>query len=396
MNRDAVGGATPPDAPTRRVPRVLHLSSNGSLIGGAENALFDLVAGKGSRDWEPIVVVPSEGELAAALREADVECHVVELGTLRHRGEFRSPKLAVRLAASMVAGRRLAKMIQGRGIDVVHSNTSALIAGGIATRFARAPHVWHVREMLDGPAWRILRRMILARSDRVVCISGTVAGNMQSHDPRIRVVPDGIDTDVFASRTSPVDPNLVTMVARIHPHKGHELFIRAAAQAAADVPNARFQIIGGCLPVYEPLRRKLVDLAESLGLGAALSFVQQIPRPEVAERIASSAVVVVPSTWVEPGGLVVLEAMAAGRAVIATRRGGPAEVIADERDGMLVSHQDPRELAAAMRRLLTDPTFREQLAGEGARKVREQYSLELHIRRMGALFRELAPTPSRR
>jgi len=369
--------------------RVMYVSSSGDTLGGAENALFDIVTSVAEGEWEPIVVVPFEGELASSLRRAGVECHVVGLGVLRHRSELRSPILLVRLLGALLGAGRVAMLIRKRDVRLVHSNTSTVISGALAARVSRVPHVWHVREMLGGPAWSILGRLILRLSTRVVCISETVAANMPLNDRRDRIVviPDGINVATFSKKSPGPSTGRVLMIARIHPHKGHELFVRAAALVAAEIPNATFEVIGGCLPVYEPLQQRLKSLAEQLGLREKLRFTPHVPREEIAERIRSADVVVVPSTWLEPGGLVVLEAMAVGTCVVATRRGGPAEVITDGRDGLLVSHVDPSELANAVTRLLLDEELRSTLARNALSRVHGNYTLALHLARLGDTYR---------
>jgi glycosyltransferase involved in cell wall biosynthesis len=373
---------------------VLYVTSSGDTFGGAETVLFDVVTAPGVAEWEPLVVVPFEGGLATSLGNAGVECCVVEIGALRHRREARSPMLLLRLAAALVAGFRLSRLIRRRRVGLVHSNTSTVLAGAIAARLAGVAHVWHVREVLGGPAWSLLSRMILRFSDRVVCISESVASNLRGRlrGDRVVVIPDGVDDAVFRPPVERGTTGRVLMAARINPHKGHELFIRAAASIASRVPDARFEAVGGCLPVYEPLHLRLKNLVAELGLEDRFVFTDHLSRADVAERIRSCDVVVVPSTWVEPGGLVVLEAMATGTPVVATRRGGPAEVITDGEDGFLVSHTDPQELADTVTRLLGDTSLRSKIATAAVQRVQENYTLRLHVARLNSMYHEILDT----
>ena len=122
---------------------------------------------------------------------------------LRHRSELRSPILLVRLLGALLGAGRLAMLIRKRDVRLVHSNTSTVISGALAARMSRVPHIWHVREMLGGPAWSILGRLILRLSTRVVCISETVAANMPLNDRRGRIVviPDGINVTTFSTKS---------------------------------------------------------------------------------------------------------------------------------------------------------------------------------------------------
>ncbi|HWW44498.1 MAG TPA: glycosyltransferase, partial [Acidimicrobiia bacterium] len=179
--------------------RVLLVASSGNLLGGAEHCLVDVVSGMQGSDWEPIVAVPSEGTLAAALRRLGAIVWVVDLGVLRHRGEAKSPILALRMATAVAASRKLTKMIRQHDVRIVHSNAATVVAGALAARSARVPHVWHVRELLGGPAWKLLRRAMYAGSARIVCISDTVARHVTDGRASavVTVIHDGIDLTLF-------------------------------------------------------------------------------------------------------------------------------------------------------------------------------------------------------
>jgi glycosyltransferase involved in cell wall biosynthesis len=182
------------------------------------------------------------------------------------------------------------------------------------------------------------------------------------------------------------------MMSRIHPDKGHEQFIRAAAVVAAHTPAARFVIYGDCLPTYEPLRREFEALIEELGLSGRAQIMPGLTRAEVATTLRTADVVVVPSTWVEPGGLVVLEGMASAAPVIAPDRGGPAEVITDGVDGFLVAPTNTAMLAATIERLLADPDLRRVIGRRALERVTAEYGLDTQIPRLTRLYDELTST----
>ena len=264
-----------------------------------------------------------------------------------------------------------------------------MVAGAVAARLARVPHVWHVREILS-PRARSLQRWVLPRfASRVLCISQAVRSAVAPYAANVEVLADGVDPDLFRQEAAPAGRGDVLMVARTHPEKGHEVFIRAAARVAQTVPGARFAIIGGTLPVYLPLQQRLAALADSLGLDERLEWVPHLSREELARCLASASVIVVPSTWTEPGGLVVLEAMACARPVVAPDRGGPAEVISNGVNGLLVEVA-PEPIAAAIESLLRDPDQRRRIGEMARRRVVESYSLGAHLQRLAAIYEEVS------
>lgn len=374
--------------------RVLFVASSPNLLGGAEHCLVDVVTNIGATGWEPCVVVPGEGTLAAALREAGVPVDVIDLGVLRHRGEARSLTLLVRLAAAVRASRRITRVIKARDIAIVHSNAAGVIAGALAARQAHVPHVWHVRELLHGRTWNALRRAMFRYSSVILCISRCVADHVErgGRGPAsVEVLSDGIDVSQFRPNEVPSESNAVVMLSRIHPDKGHEVFIRAAALVARRVPEARFELIGGCLPVYEPLRRQFVALIEELDLVGCAALRSDVTRDEAAEVIRNADVVVVPSQWVEPGGLVVLEAMACGKPVVAPNRGGPAEVIDDGVNGFLVPIDEPSCIADVVDQLLRSRELRTVIGQHARERVIAGFDVRNQVRELADLYGRLAP-----
>jgi glycosyltransferase involved in cell wall biosynthesis len=389
-------------APTRKI---MYVSASGDLLGGSEVCLLDVAARVKEHGWEALVVVPHEGDLSAALARAGVEYKVMALGSFRNRAEIRRPIFVVRLLTALVAAWRLSRLIHSRQVDLVHSNTAPVIAGALGARIARIPHVWHLREILSGWQWFVLRRLMVKLAARQICISRTVAETLAGTGTNGAVViADGVDVEAFAPAADSADgPGLaeptqpgdagngtvVAMLARVHPDKGHELFLRAAKLALDLSPGTKFLLVGGCLPAYEGLRRQLVELRDGLGLARAASFLPQVERERLPELFRSLSVVVVPSTWVEPGGLVVLEAMASGVPVVATQQGGPAEVISDGLDGFLVSSADPSEMAGRIDLLIRDRELRTRMGAAGRSRVAAAYSRNSHLERITALYDEV-------
>jgi glycosyltransferase involved in cell wall biosynthesis len=346
-----------------------------------------------ARGFTPIIAVPFEGELATRLRHAGVEVHVMELGVFRSRRELSTPVLLLRLLEIPVGAVRLARLVRRLNVAIVHSNTSVVLAGALGARMARRPHIWHVREIMTGRAWRILTALILRWSDRVICISRSVADSVvggRSRTDRVRVVPDGVDLEQF----TPSVPRRtggsyrVGMVARVNGWKGHELFLRSARLVAAEVPAATFWLAGGYPPAYAALYRRLAALPAEFELDGRVTFLPHLQRDALRAFLASLDLLVVPSTAPEPGGLVALEAMALGIPVIATRQGGPLDLITDGVDGILVA-AEAAELAHAVVTLLADELARDRLSRAARRRVEASYGLTAHLERLTALYREV-------
>lgn len=372
--------------------KVLFVNSSSDLIGGAEQSLLGLVEAARRNGWAYEVVLPFQGPLADHLRASGVRVHVLAMGVLRSRRELRSLKLVIRLLEVPVGAVRLSRIIQATGADLVHSNTSVVVAGALAARFATKPHIWHVREIFAGRLWKILRWFVLRFSDRIVCISSAVESNLLPAPPKFRqkiiTIPNGIDLkgyDETLARVAAKEPS-VAMIARINPWKGHALFLHAAALVSRRIPGVNFYLVGGCPTHYRDLYADLTLLRNQLGLQETAHFIDHLSRPKLMDLVASTRVIVLPSTKPEPFGLVIIEAMALRRPVIATAHGGPLEIIKDGDDGLLVSPDGPEALADAMMRLLSNRGLCEQLGAKGYEKVRRVYSAQAFNRNIAELY----------
>ena len=273
-------------------------------------------------------------------------------------------------------GRRAAWRRQERAARG-HPNGGGALDGARAARRAGVPHVWHVRERLPlGNRLRgLLCRAMLSLSAAVVTNSQAVRGQWgrRAGDPRLHVVPDGLALTAFVPRRAAVEVRaelglgagpVVGMVGRIAPIKGQAVFLDAAARLSAQWPTARFVLVGGALPAYEPLRQALLAQVNAGPLAGRVTFIDEVPRAQVPEIMQVFDVLAVPTTTMEGFGLVVLEGMALGLPVVATL-GGPEELIVEGETGYLVAPGSAAALAAAVARLLRDPVHAQRLGKAG-------------------------------
>jgi len=187
---------------------------------------------------------------------------------------------------------------------------------------------------------------------------------------RIAIVPPAFDGErwsaVLAGAGGP-EPGArptVLCVARLYPRKDVGTLLRAAARLRPEVPTLRVRVVGD-----GPERHRLMGLARTLGLDGCAEFPGQVPFTELAAAYASCDVFCLPSRQ-EGFGIVFLEAMAAGRPIVACRGTAAAEVVVHDHGGLLVPQHDPDGLADALRRLLGDPDLRRRLGAGGPEQVR--------------------------
>jgi glycosyltransferase involved in cell wall biosynthesis len=382
--------------------RVLYLHTT-SEIGGSDVSLAQIVERLDRGRFEPLVALPMDGPLVARLEQAGARVFVVprmkKLTSRKGRAW-----LGIFAANYPIGAASLAALIRRERVDIVHTNTIHNLYGWAAARLAGRPHVWHVREIVwQSARLRALeRRLALRFSDRVVVTSDAV-GTMFEADgrlpPHVVKIPNGVDTARFrpgrddtVRRDFGIPPGapLFGAAARMDVWKGLDDFIEAAGIVHRARPDARFVVAGGPIEGLEAYEQTLRALARARNLEGALFFAGWRYGPEAMPAFHQSLdVFVLPSREAEPFGLVVLEAMASARPVIATAHGGPLEIVRDGETGLLVAPGDPGTLAAAMLALAGDPVTAQAMGAAGRARVVSRYDIAQTVRRLQVLYDEV-------
>jgi len=244
------------------------------------------------------------------------------------------------------------------------------------------------------PPVRIRMERALARNvDRIVATStDEVSELVRLGAPRnrITVVPCGVDVDEF-SPDGPVagrgDRPRVLCIGRLVPRKGFDTAIRALV----GVPDAELIIAGGPATgelSADPEAARLTRLAERFGVADRVRLIGAVARPDVPALLRSADLVVC-TPWYEPFGIVPLEAMACGVPVVASAVGGFLDTVVDGSTGTLVPPRRPDRLAAAMRRLLAEPFWREAYGTAGVDRARSRYSWDRIATATQAVYADL-------
>jgi glycosyltransferase involved in cell wall biosynthesis len=360
--------------------RVLLLSNTGMIVGGGEVSLLQLLRDLDRGRWPVTVGCPEEGAVAARARSQGVPVLIVPMPTVRGSGLLRLPSLVTRLAGRIREGQ----------FGLIHANGSrCMLYGGLAGRRAGVPVLWHVRIDSKDP-W--LDPLLERLADRIVANSAATAARFGGRAAgRVTVVPNGVDLAAFRPGLGgarvrgelgiPPEARLVGTVGRLHPVKGHDLFLRAAAEVATAFPTAHFLLVGG-----GEAEGELKALAAQLGLDPRVHFAGH--REDIPEILPALDCFVLASRE-EPFGRVLVEAMAAGLPVVAARVGGVPEIVLEGTTGLLVPPGDPAPLAAAIRQILADPARARAMGLAGRTRAEREYDAALHARRVEALYADL-------
>ncbi|MBO3752884.1 glycogen synthase [Streptosporangiaceae bacterium NEAU-GS5] len=327
-------------------------------------------------------------------------------------------------AALQVLGVDLEMAADCQGASLVHSHTwYANFAGHVAKLLYGMPHVvtthsleplrpWKAEQLGGGytlSSWA--ERTALLSADAVIAVSEGMRRDVLTAYPEIspdlvRVIHNGIDTNEYAPDLGTdalarygIDPArpYVVFVGRITRQKGLAHLLRAAPAFGKD---AQLVLCAGA-PDTPEIEAEITGLVEGLDRDGVLWISAMLPRPDVIQILSHAAVFVCPSVY-EPMGIVNLEAMACGTAVVATATGGIPEVVADGDTGLLVpihsssptgEPDDPEAFAAAIAErvntLLTDPARAAAMGRAGRERAVEHFSWTRIAERTNALYQSL-------
>lgn len=307
---------------------------------------------------------------------------------LRHRPPgFRGLGLSLAHFAEALV---LARELKRRGITRLHNHfaNSAATVGFLATRLLRMPwsFTMHGISETDYPAGLLLGRKIEAATF-VACVSyfgRAQAMRVVSPEewPKLRVIRCGLPLSGLPQRGDSTRLRRIVTVGRLSPEKGQAGLIEAFS-ALDDRADIELVLVGD-----GPERERLNTAAARLGVADQVRFAGRLGERDTLAAIAAADILVLPS-FMEGLPIVLMEAMAMGTAVVASRVAGIPELVEDGESGLLFTPSNWNELADCMRRLVADDALRERLARRGRDVVSADFDVRHSAERLRDLFESM-------
>jgi glycosyltransferase involved in cell wall biosynthesis len=379
---------------------ILFLDQSGEL-GGAELCMADLAEFSGKHS---AVFLFQDGPFAEFLRARKIAVHVAIL-----------PKIAARVGKAagwssyfralpgmgllMYRGMKVAK-----NFDLLYANTAkALVVGAVLAFLLRKKFCFHLHDILTADHFSAMnRRLIVSLANRAQAVVANSLATAEAYRKNggknhlVRVIPNGFEISRFQSDLGTPSPEpldkvltgkspVIGLFGRITRWKGQHILI----QALAELPGVHGLIIGEALFTDEDRAYdgELRGLAKDLGVAERIHFLGF--RRDILPLLLAVDLVVHCSTSPEPFGRVIVEAMLAGRPVIAARAGGAIEIIKDAQTGLLVEPCNSQALATAIQDLLNNPERAAQMGRAAKRDAEERFSLNRILQQWNACIREV-------
>lgn len=356
----------------------------GEIRGGSEMMLWHLLRYGRDSGMEWIVVFTEDGPMVEQVKSLGVETRLVPAGRLRNPLSF------------LDTARKIARIAYQKKAEVIIGwIATGQLYGGIAAQMARLPALWYQlfvptgEGMIDNIATRIPARGVIACSQ-----AGKEGQERLTPKRPTTVVYPGVELDRYnptllptphemrAKLGLPTTGPLIGIVGRLQKWKGMHTLIHAMPQIRERYPDATAVIVGGQHAQEPEYEEYLHQRIQALGLQDAVRMVGL--QQNVEEWVQAMDVAVHASAY-EPFGIVVIEAMAMGKPLVAGDKGGPAEIITPEVNGLLSPYEDEKALAANILRYLDNPEWAAQI-GAAARQRAMEFSAERYAANLITAF----------
>jgi glycosyltransferase involved in cell wall biosynthesis len=396
VHRNAIGAVS---LSNKKKLTILYVHASTDLY-GSDKVLLDLVKNIDKALFAPIVVLPDRGPLFYAIENEGIEVHDLPLARIT-RSAFTVIGILKLVQRLLVSIKAITKLVGSRKIDIVHSNTLAVISGAFWALLNRTKHLWHVHEIIERPniIYRYYPKLVNVLSSYVVANSNATRNWLETKAQQIcgktETIHNGLthegsvsklESDTIRTYCNATNEDVVVvLVGRLNWWKGQELFIDAVEiMAEKGIRSVRALIVGSPPPGQGHFKS---DLDEYISASKVAEFVSMMDFTEDVWPVwAACDIAVVPSTEPEPFGMVAIEAMSAHKPVIAANHGGLAEIVEHGITGLLVTPRDARALAQAIEELLLSSERRREMGEQGYLRQKNYFSLEAYIRAFEARY----------
>jgi glycosyltransferase involved in cell wall biosynthesis len=355
---------------------ILYTTSFGNMMGGGQGSLYYLIRYMNKDIFHPIVLCPGEGELAEKMRGAGAEVMFFDVGRIRY--------------LNPLVIKKFISLIKEKQIALIHTDsTTETFYCGIAARIMRIPLIWHIRTS-EGE-W-FLDRILSLLSTQLLLVANAISQRFEwlKDTQKVVVIYNGIDLEEFDhfSATPSIreefninkETVLLGCIGRIEKRKGQEYLVSAMRH----IDNAKLILVGRG---REEDINKIKMLCNDFNIADRIIYVGY--RDDILSMIKEIDILVFPTISGEGFPRVILEAMAAGKPIVATDNAGNPEAVVDGLTGYIVPTGDIPALVERIDLLIADKKKREGMGRTGRKRVEESFTIQQHADKIMKLYLEI-------
>jgi len=360
--------------------KILILHSSNDLY-GASKIFIQIIELLKSNEYQIHIVLPAEGPLdkmISQFKDANVSYH--SLGVLRKK--YLNPLgLINRLVSNIKAIKFLSKYIKEHSIDLVYTNTSTILCGGIAAKKNGVPSIFHIHEIPTGnKLYEFLSgKIINIYSSKVLTVSNSVKNHWFKyiHDKKIERIYNGFvfeKIDYLNKIDRNQDDFVITSVARLIPYKGHMYLIDIANELIKKSTKFKFLIVGDTLSSYASYEKSVKQKVKDLGLENQIKFLGF--REDVSSILKQSDLFIHPAISPDPLPTVLFESLHNDLPSVATNLGGAIEILDNGNNGLLIPYNDPKKAANLINEYCTNTKLQKKHLENSKKNFKINFSSE--------------------
>jgi len=313
---------------------------------------------------------------------------------------------AYRILKTVPAAIKLAKIIKAENIDLVHTNNGIAPVGALAAWMTKTPHVWHIREPIgsklqyrpilgDALTYWLMKNL----SNVIICISAYTAESFRDREIKHLIIQNGIDLTDFVNQDAQgasirshyaikQDEVVIGMAGNLSTrYKRHNIFLDMAQVLIKEHHQLKFIIFGASSNVNQTeYTRSLAEQVSNSGLSDKVIWAEFI---EDTPAMMNTVDILVHPALTEGSGRVIMEAMAAGKPVVAMKSGGVQELIRDGENGFLVQPGNDQDLAVKVKLLLEDDYLRRSIAANARIYAHSNFSNQANMHAIEDVYQKL-------
>lgn len=379
---------------------ILYLHAGAEMY-GADKVLLDLIRNLDRTKYNPFVILPCDGILVEALRNENVIVEIIPYPIMRRK--YFNLKGIINYGSEYIKHSNiLLKIARERNINIIHTNTAAVLEGIYVSKRMRIPQIWNIHEIIVSPKimFKVTSLMISKYANIAITDSNAVKEHLESSGyfkGNVKVIYNGVSSEhfhpdndcsyLFEEFSIPENARIIGMMGRVNSWKGQEDFLEAANIVMSNHSDVYTVLIGSA---FEGEEWRVKELGELISKSPHKDrIVMRGYRNDSQGIYKFYEMLVLPSTNPDPLPTVVLEAMATGKPIVGYKHGGVCEMVKEGYNGLLAEIRNPVDLAMKIESLLTDNELKTKMGKNSRKRQMEMFSIKSYVGNFEALYDSL-------
>lgn len=379
---------------------ILFLHSGAELY-GADKILIEVLKGLDKQSFFPLVIIPNKGSLEEELKKNNIKYIIYDFPILR-RKYFNLKGISLYTFNFIKSIFYIRKIVKKYNIDILCSNTLAVLEGAVFAKIFSKNHVWHIHEIIKEPRVMELfyNRVVPSLSQNAICVSNAVKDNLftesKFNKTNVRVIHNAISNNLNINlstndikRSLHIDNEriVVGMIGRINKIKGQQYMVDVTKELVKKYPKLLVIMVGGVFEGQEQLKSDLETKINNNNLQNNIMIFDF--DKDVGKYYNVIDIFILPSIKPDSFPTVVLEAMSYGKPIIAHVTGGVNEMVKDGENGILIYDINVKNTCDAIEKLIINKELRQKYGEKSKNLMKSKFSSEVFYKNINDFYNDI-------